>query len=187
MNLAGHAAGKVGNQIKSRFPDFLLRDGAPQRRKIIHQLKLFPELADPRCCKGFNRTGRNGVDPNTFRPQLCGQITDRGLQSGLGDPHDIVIGNRLLRAEVTHSDDAAPLFHQRRGIAADRQKRVGADVHGQGESVAGSLAERALEVITMGKRHGMHHKIELAPSFFELVKDRLNIRIFLNITWQHQR
>ncbi len=81
-----------------------------------------------------------------FRAERGGEVADGGFERGLGDAHDVVVGEDLGGAVVGEGHDGAAFGHERGGGAGDGDERVDADVVGDAEAFAAGVEEVVLDV-----------------------------------------
>jgi hypothetical protein len=94
------SARQVGAQERSRVADFVDRDSTSQRRCFLRVTQHLAKATDAGGGKRFHGAGRNGVDTNALRAEVCCKKTHAGLETRLGKPHHVVIGNDLGRGIV---------------------------------------------------------------------------------------
>jgi hypothetical protein len=99
-DLAGDAAGPVGQQEDASLADFLDTDRAPERRIVLVPFQDIAEIADAGGRQRLDRPGRNGVDANLARTKIYRQRPHAGFQRGLGDTHDVVMRHDLFGAVI---------------------------------------------------------------------------------------
>jgi len=87
-------------------------------------LEHVAECADAAGGEGLDGTGGDGVDADVFGAEVPGEIADGGFKRGLGHAHDVVVGDDLLRAEVSEGDDAAAFGHEGSGGAGNGEHFV---------------------------------------------------------------
>ena len=65
--------------------------------------------------------------------------------------------------------------------ATDAGERVGGNVHGKAEALAGGVHKAATQVFAVGKGHGVHEDVQVAPFFLDEVGGGLNLRVIAHI------
>ena len=125
-------------------------------------LQHVAEVADAAGGEGLDGAGGDGVDADVLGAEALGEIADGGLEAGLGDGHDVVVGDNFLGGVEAEGHDAAAFGHERRGGAGDGDERVDADVHGDAEAVAAGVDEVAAQVGGGGEGDGVDEDVDLA-------------------------
>src|SRR5690606_39119309 len=90
-HLAGDPRGEIREQEERRFTHLFLRHVAPERGALRVELEHSGKARHSSRRDRVDRPGGNGVDPNSLGAKVAGQVPHRGLQSRLGDAHDVVI------------------------------------------------------------------------------------------------
>ena len=99
----------------------------------------------------------------------------------LGHAHHVVVRHNFLRAVVGHGDDAAAIFHERRGGARHRDQRIHADVVGDAEAFARGVDELAFQFLSRSEGHAVHQHMQLAVALFELDKQAVDVGVIGHI------
>src|SRR5580692_785685 len=99
------------------------------------------------------------------------------FQAGLGDGHDVVVGDDFLGGVVAHGHDAAAVGHERGGGAADGDERVDADVHGGAKAFAGGVDELAAELGGGGEGDGVDEDVEPGVLVFQGGEEGVDLTI----------
>src|SRR5262245_49458675 len=129
-HLAGDSAAPVAAQIKRGFTHFLRIDISLERCPFADVMKHIFETGNPCRRQGPDRSSGDSVDTNPFGAELMREIANTRFQCGFSDTHDIVIGNDFFRSHVGHREyRRLPSLHEWCGMACQRDKRIGADVH----------------------------------------------------------
>src|SRR6185312_4770768 len=128
------------------------------------------EGADAAGGQRLNRAGGDSVDANVLGAEVPGEIANRSFERCFGRRHHVVMGYNFFRGEISESDDASALIHERRGGAADGDERVDADVVGDAEAFAAGVDKRALEVFGRRECDGMDEDVEAAVAGLEFAK-----------------
>lgn len=174
---AGDGAGQVGGEEEGCAADFELVNVAVERGAVGVGLEHVAEGSDAAGGQGLDGTGGDGVDANISGAEVPGKIADGGFKRGLGDAHDIVVGDDLLGAEVSEGDDAAAFGHQGSGGAADGDEGVDADVVGDAEALAGGREELAAEFFYGRIGDGVDKNLDLAVFLLEGGKEGFDLMI----------
>ena len=151
-DFAGDGAGEVAGEEEGCAADFELVDVAVEGGALGVGAHHVAEVADAAGGEGFDGSGGDGVDADVFGAELPGEVADGGLEGGLGEGHDVVVGDDLLRGVEAEGHDAAALGHEGRGGAGDGDERVDADVHGDAEAFAAGVEEVATEIVWRERR-----------------------------------
>src|SRR5260370_14790319 len=93
-------------------------------------------------------------------------MADGGFEAGLGDAHDVVVGEDLGGAVVGEGEDGAAFGHERDGGAADGDERVDADVVGDAEVFAGGEEEVVFDGVGGGEGYGVHNRWQGSVGIF---------------------
>src|SRR6185312_400269 len=121
--------------------------------------------------------GGDGVDADVFRAEIPCQVADGGFQRRLGQRHHVVIGDDLFRGVIRQRHDAAAIGHERGGGAADGDQRIDADLVGDAKAFAAGVDERSSEIFGGCVSYGVYQNVELAVSFLEGGKKRLDFLV----------
>ena len=94
-----------------------------------------------------------------FGPSVSGEVAYGGFERGLGDAHDVVVGEDLFGAVVGEGEDGTAFGHERGGGAGDGDERVDADVVGDAEVLAGGQQEVVFECVG-GEADGVDEDVD---------------------------
>ncbi len=153
------------------------RSGVTEANGAVHRL----EAADAGRGEGPDRARGDGVDPDAVRAEVGRQVADRRLEGGLGDPHDVVVGDDLLGAVVGERHHARAGVEERSRLPDERDEGVGRDVEGEGEAIARRVDEGALEVLPLGEGEGVDEDVEVAMGIAPAVEDPLDLLVRLDV------
>ena len=84
-------------------------------------------------------------------------------ERGLGDAHDVVVGDDTRGSQIGERDDGAAVGHVRRGDASDGDERIGAYVVGERESVSRGFDKRAAQILSIGEGDGVNDGVKFLP------------------------
>ena len=76
--------------------DFGLVDVAVERGALFDGGEDLGEVADAAGGEGFDGAGGDGVDADVLWAERGGEVADGGFERGLGDTHDVVVGEDLV-------------------------------------------------------------------------------------------
>ena len=145
---------------------------------VIHHLA---DAGDAAGGEGFDGAGRDGIHPDVLWAEVVSEITDGCFKRCLGNPHNVVVRHDPLRSEVGQRDDGAAIGHQRQGRFCHGDERIGADVQGHGETLAGGIDELACEFFARREGHRMDQKVECADFFLHVLHQGSNLGVVSNI------
>src|SRR6185503_5211720 len=91
--------------------------------------KQVVKVADPGSGPGFERAGRNHVDPNSRLGELAGDIACTRFERRLDWPHNVVVFDDALGPVVAHGEKRAPSLHQRLRKPGHPYEGMAGDIH----------------------------------------------------------
>jgi len=87
----------------------------------------------------------------------------------------------FLGAVISQRQQRAAIGHQLFGALRDGRERIAGYLHSLGEIVFGGVDVAAVELVLVGKRDGVHDKVERTPGRFDVGKDRVERRHVGNV------
>ena len=132
--------------------------------------------------QGFDGASADGVDADALGAKIARQVAHRGLKSGLGNTHDVVAGDNLGGAMIGHGQHRRTFVQQGFKGATNAGERVGRNVQRKAKTLARGVYKAAAQVFAVGKGHGVHKNIQVAPLFLYQISGSLNLRIVAHVT-----
>lgn len=187
VDLAGHAAGQVADQVEAGLADFLRLDIPPQRalgRVVVEDLV---EAADAGRAERPAGAGADRVDAHAAKVAEVGrEIANRALQRGLADAHDVVAGDELDRAEVAEGEDRCALAEHVIGLLTGGDQRVTTDVHGLLEILPAGFPEPVGEAVAIGEGDGVDQEVDLVVAVADLIEKLLDVVVGADVAGEDE-
>ena len=117
------------------------------------------------------------------------QIADIGVQTSLGQAHDVIVRHRPDAAQVGHGDDSAStIFHQWAGGLGQRREAVRADVVGDPEILtADAIQIIALQCFARCVGNGMDENVQSIPMLLERLEYCFDVGVAFHLAGQGDR
>ena len=135
------------------------------------------EVADAAGGEGFDGAGGDGVDADVFGAEGDGEVADGGFERGLGDAHDVVVGEDFFRAVVGQGQHGSAFGHEGRGAAGECDEGVDADIVGDAEVLARGEQEIFFEGVGGSKADGVDEDIDLRVGGGDLREERVDVLV----------
>ncbi len=176
-DFAGDAAGEITGEEEGSAAYFELVYVAVEGGTFFYGGEDLGEVADAAGGEGLDRAGGDGVDADVLAAERCCEVADGGFECGLGDAHDVVVGEDLGGAIVGEGDDGSALGHEGNGGTADGDEGVDADVVGDAEALATGEEEVVLDLVGGGEGYGVDYGVDGAEGFLELGEDGVDLGV----------
>jgi hypothetical protein len=189
MPVAWYPPSTIRTSAVTARPAAESRNIAAQRRAVAIDLENARESGDARRRQRLDGTGGDGVDANRPWSQISREIADGRLERGLGHPHDVVVLEDTLAAQVRQREDTATTaaFQQRSSAACERDERIRAHVHRQPEAFSRRLDKRRHQLLARRERGPVHDEIKPAELPIDRLEHVVDLGIHRHVARQDQR